>query len=73
MIAIHSTGAGGAALFPFVTGQVAGKFGILSMPIVCLAMSVAMQILWTFVPSKKEEKEPASVNNRHGYQALESN
>ncbi|KAI7860296.1 major facilitator superfamily domain-containing protein [Circinella umbellata] len=70
---IAGTGAGGAALFPFITGQVAGKFGILSMPIVCLAMSVTMQILWTFVPSKKSEKAPASLDNRCGYQALESN
>ncbi|KAG2198730.1 hypothetical protein INT47_005415 [Mucor saturninus] len=46
-------GAGGAALFPFITGQVAGKFGILIMPTACIAMSVGMLILWVFIPSDK--------------------
>ncbi|KAI9490458.1 major facilitator superfamily domain-containing protein [Zychaea mexicana] len=67
------TGAGGAALFPFITGQIAGRFGILSMPAVCLAMAVVMQILWTFVPSDKgSTTAPASTNNRNGYQAVQN-
>ncbi|KAI8143552.1 major facilitator superfamily domain-containing protein [Fennellomyces sp. T-0311] len=51
---IAGTGAGGAALFPFITGQVAGKFGILAMPAVCLTMTVTMQIVWTFIPASKK-------------------
>ncbi|KAG2213340.1 hypothetical protein INT46_007199 [Mucor plumbeus] len=46
-------GAGGAALFPFITGQVAGKFGILIMPAACVAMSAVMLVLWCFIPSDK--------------------
>jgi hypothetical protein len=46
-------GAGGAALFPFLTGQVAGKFGILIMPTACIIMSVMMLALWIFLPSDK--------------------
>ncbi|KAI9254161.1 major facilitator superfamily domain-containing protein [Helicostylum pulchrum] len=46
-------GAGGAALFPFITGQVAGKFGIIIMPAACIAMSAAMMVLWVFIPSDK--------------------
>ncbi|KAI8373759.1 major facilitator superfamily domain-containing protein [Blakeslea trispora] len=46
-------GAGGAALFPFLTGQVAGHYGILIMPMACIIMSVVMLILWAFVPSDK--------------------
>ncbi|CDS02943.1 hypothetical protein LRAMOSA00345 [Lichtheimia ramosa] len=49
------TGAGGAAFFPFLTGQISGYLGILSMPLVCLAMAITMQVLWTFVPSKQED------------------
>ncbi|KAI9269146.1 major facilitator superfamily domain-containing protein [Phascolomyces articulosus] len=67
------TGAGGAALFPFITGQVAGKFGILSMPGVCLVMAVTMQILWMIVPSDKDKRAPTSVNNQRDYQAIDSN
>ncbi|KAI9314968.1 major facilitator superfamily domain-containing protein [Dichotomocladium elegans] len=52
---IAATGAGGAAFFPFLTGQVSGHFGILSMPIVCLLMTITMQILWILVPSGKNE------------------
>lgn len=48
-----SFGAGGAALFPFITGQVAGKFGILIMPTACIVMAVTMMILWAFIPSDK--------------------
>ncbi|OBZ88573.1 Bypass of stop codon protein 6 [Choanephora cucurbitarum] len=46
-------GAGGAALFPFLTGQVAGQYGILIMPIACIIMSVVMLLLWVFIPSDK--------------------
>ncbi|KAG2236673.1 hypothetical protein INT48_000670 [Thamnidium elegans] len=46
-------GAGGAALFPFITGQVAGRFGILIMPTACIVMAVTMMILWAFIPSDK--------------------
>jgi hypothetical protein len=46
-------GAGGAALFPFITGQIAGKFGIIILPTTCIAMSIVMLILWVFIPSDK--------------------
>ncbi|KAI8079598.1 major facilitator superfamily domain-containing protein [Gilbertella persicaria] len=46
-------GAGGAALFPFLTGQVAGHYGILIMPAACIAMSVLMLVLWVFIPSDR--------------------
>jgi fucose permease len=50
---ISSLGSGGAALFPFITGQIAGRYGILIMPISCAVMSVLMLILWAFIPSDK--------------------
>ncbi|KAI8884426.1 MFS general substrate transporter [Backusella circina FSU 941] len=50
---IAALGSGGAALFPFITGQIAGKFGIISMPTVCLVMTSVMIVLWAFVPSNK--------------------
>lgn len=50
---LNRLGAGGAALFPFITGQVAGKLGILIMPIACIIMSIAMLILWVFLPSHR--------------------
>jgi fucose permease len=46
-------GAGGAAFFPFITGIISGKFGILSMPYACAVMTVGMIILWAMVPSDK--------------------
>ncbi|KAI7898910.1 major facilitator superfamily domain-containing protein [Cokeromyces recurvatus] len=46
-------GAGGAALFPFITGQVAGKLGILIMPIACIIMSIIMLVLWIFIPTDR--------------------
>lgn len=53
LVLLYRLGAGGAALFPFVTGQVSGKYGILAMPAVCLFMTITMLILWIFVPSKR--------------------
>ncbi|KAI7862229.1 major facilitator superfamily domain-containing protein [Spinellus fusiger] len=50
---IASFGAGGSALFPFIIGQMSGKYGITSMPLVCLIMVCAMQFLWAFVPSDR--------------------
>jgi hypothetical protein len=49
----NSLGAGGAAFFPFLTGQVAGKFGILIMPAACIAMSSLMLVLWVFIPTDR--------------------
>jgi fucose permease len=46
-------GAGGAAFFPFLTGIISGKFGILSMPYVCTVMTIAMIVLWAMIPSDK--------------------
>ncbi|KAI9022280.1 major facilitator superfamily domain-containing protein [Phycomyces nitens] len=48
-----SFGAGGAAFFPFITGQISGWYGILSLPLTCLVMSFVMQLLWVFVPSDR--------------------
>ncbi|KAL0079655.1 major facilitator superfamily domain-containing protein [Phycomyces blakesleeanus] len=48
-----SLGAGGAAFFPFITGQISGSYGILSLPLTCLAMAFVMQFLWVFVPSDR--------------------
>jgi hypothetical protein len=50
---VDSLGSGGAALFPFITGQIAGKYGILIMPGVCASLTVIMLILWAFIPSDK--------------------
>ncbi|KAG0799442.1 hypothetical protein G6F26_009387 [Rhizopus arrhizus] len=50
---ISALGAGGAAFFPFITGIISGKFGILSMPYACAVMTVGMIILWAMVPSDK--------------------
>ncbi|KAK4518508.1 uncharacterized protein ATC70_008726 [Mucor velutinosus] len=50
---VAALGAGGAALFPFLTGQVAGKFGILIMPAACIVMSAVMLVLWCFIPSDR--------------------
>ncbi|ORX99599.1 MFS general substrate transporter [Basidiobolus meristosporus CBS 931.73] len=46
-------GAGGAALFPFFTGQLAGAFGILVMPPAVIVMSVIMMVLWALIPSDR--------------------
>ncbi|KAI8376411.1 major facilitator superfamily domain-containing protein [Radiomyces spectabilis] len=48
-------GAGGAALFPFFTGQLAGHYGILIMPLTCLVMAIAMQLIWGFMPSEHQK------------------
>ncbi|KAI8876627.1 MFS general substrate transporter [Backusella circina FSU 941] len=50
---MSALGSGGAALFPFITGQIAGIFGIYTMPTVCLVLVTIMLILWAFVPSNK--------------------
>ncbi|CAO3670492.1 unnamed protein product [Umbelopsis ramanniana] len=44
-------GQGGAALFPFVNGQIAGKAGIIGMMPFTLALSLAMLASWIFMPS----------------------
>ncbi|ORY00106.1 MFS general substrate transporter [Basidiobolus meristosporus CBS 931.73] len=50
---MSALGAGGAALFPFLTGQIAGGFGILVLPLAAIAMSTMMMVLWIYVPSDK--------------------
>ncbi|KAG1493499.1 hypothetical protein G6F46_012194 [Rhizopus delemar] len=50
---ISALGAGGAAFFPFITGIISGKLGILSMPYVCTVMTIAMIVLWAMIPSDK--------------------
>ncbi|KAI9314969.1 major facilitator superfamily domain-containing protein [Dichotomocladium elegans] len=67
---IAGTGAGGAAFFPFVTGQISGRFGILSMPIVCLIMAVVMQLLWTLVPSSSNDTIFCCKGRRNSYSVL---
>ncbi|GAA5812474.1 hypothetical protein MFLAVUS_005930 [Mucor flavus] len=42
-----------AALFPFITGQLASRFGILIMPTACIPTAIIMMILLTFIPSDK--------------------
>ncbi|KAF7726415.1 hypothetical protein EC973_008749 [Apophysomyces ossiformis] len=49
---IAAVGASGAAVFPFVTGIIAGAVSVLAIPYICLAMTIAMQIMWIGVPSK---------------------
>ncbi|KAI7872560.1 major facilitator superfamily domain-containing protein [Spinellus fusiger] len=48
---ITAIGASGAAVLPFFAGVIADKFGIQTIPAVCLAMLVGMEIMWYFVPS----------------------
>ncbi|ESK87783.1 hypothetical protein Moror_15373 [Moniliophthora roreri MCA 2997] len=43
-------GQSGAALLPFLTGALAGKFGIGSLQPVLVAMMVTMILVWTIVP-----------------------
>ncbi|CEG70982.1 hypothetical protein RMATCC62417_06784 [Rhizopus microsporus] len=50
---ISALGAGGAALFPFITGMISGRFGILSMPYACIIMTLGMLVLWAMIPSDK--------------------
>ncbi|KAI8377852.1 major facilitator superfamily domain-containing protein [Radiomyces spectabilis] len=45
--------AGGAAFFPFLTGQFSGRFGILALPMICLAMAVMMQVMWLCIPNRR--------------------
>ncbi|KAG2189077.1 hypothetical protein INT44_004219 [Umbelopsis vinacea] len=44
-------GQGGAALFPFVNGQIASKAGVIGMMPFTLALSLAMLATWLFMPS----------------------
>ncbi|ORZ13545.1 major facilitator superfamily domain-containing protein [Absidia repens] len=46
---IAGVGASGAAFLPFLTGQIAGHYGMLCLPIVCLVMGAVMQIAWLFI------------------------
>ncbi|KAK9704092.1 hypothetical protein K7432_010384 [Basidiobolus ranarum] len=46
-------GAGGAALFPFIVGQIAGELGIVVMPAAVIALATIMMVLWAFIPSDR--------------------
>lgn len=46
-----SLGQGGAALFPFINGQIANKLGIIGMMPFTLGLSLAMLLSWPFMPS----------------------
>jgi hypothetical protein len=46
-------GSSGAAIFPFLTGQITAKFGLLAVPVACLIMSSVMMCLWMFLPSDR--------------------
>ncbi|KAI8097422.1 major facilitator superfamily domain-containing protein [Halteromyces radiatus] len=48
---IAGVGASGAAFLPFITGQIAGHYGMLCLPIVCLVMAIVMQVAWILMPS----------------------
>ncbi|ORZ04897.1 major facilitator superfamily domain-containing protein [Absidia repens] len=50
-------GAGGAAFFPFLAGQIAGYLGIIYMPLAWFACAVMMQVIWTFIPNGKRKIE----------------
>ncbi|KAH8556535.1 major facilitator superfamily domain-containing protein [Umbelopsis sp. PMI_123] len=44
-------GQGGAALFPFVNGQIASKAGVIGMMPFTLALTIAMLASWIFMPN----------------------
>ncbi|KAI8093195.1 major facilitator superfamily domain-containing protein [Halteromyces radiatus] len=48
-------GAGGAAFFPFLAGQIAGFVGIIYMPLAWFTCAVVMQVIWTFIPNGKSK------------------
>ncbi|KAI8889264.1 MFS general substrate transporter [Backusella circina FSU 941] len=50
---LNSLGSSGAAIFPFLTGQITSKFGLLAVPVACLIMSSVMMCLWMFLPSDR--------------------
>ncbi|KAI8980549.1 major facilitator superfamily domain-containing protein [Pilobolus umbonatus] len=50
---MSALGAGGAALFPFIMGQISGRIGINSMPQVCIVITTVMLLLWACVPSDR--------------------
>jgi hypothetical protein len=47
----YRLGQGGAALFPFMTGQIASKVGVIGMMPFTLGLSLAMLFSWIFIPS----------------------
>jgi len=58
---IGGFGFSGAALFPFITGALASRFGIESLQPFVVALMVAMFVLWALVPLGRPKQRPAPV------------
>jgi len=54
---IAGCGSAGSAIIPFITGALAGKFGIGSLQPFMVANICAMAAFWTIVPSKRVRPE----------------
>ncbi|KAI9307744.1 major facilitator superfamily domain-containing protein [Cunninghamella echinulata] len=48
---IAGVGAAGAAILPFISGLIAGQFGMSIIPILCLIMALVMEVAWILIPS----------------------
>ncbi|GHJ86104.1 hypothetical protein NliqN6_2506 [Naganishia liquefaciens] len=60
---IASTGAAGAALFPFITGALSERFGVKTMQPVIVAMLAVCFLLWIPVPKRaKDLKKKAKLD-----------
>ena len=54
---ILSIGSGGAALAPFVTGVLSGKFGTVVLNPVCIVLCIVMESAWLGLPSAQWKRQ----------------
>ncbi|KAG2186410.1 hypothetical protein INT43_002848 [Umbelopsis isabellina] len=61
---LAALGQGGAALFPFITGEIASTAGVIGMMPFTLALTVSMLISWIFMPNVGPPLWPFSKKRR---------
>ncbi|CAO3642025.1 unnamed protein product [Cunninghamella blakesleeana] len=49
---IAGVGASGAASLPFISGLIAGHYGMAVLPILCFGMALIMEIAWVMIPNQ---------------------
>lgn len=49
---IAGVGASGAAVLPFLSGLIAGHYGMAILPLLCFGMALIMEVVWLMIPSQ---------------------
>jgi len=60
---MSALGAAGSAIFPFVAGALAARFGIVAMQPLLIILVCCLVAIWFFVPSRRKERTSAPAQS----------